>query len=196
MTQLESVRRTNGTRSGRLPGIEGFWVFIGADLALFTALFIGFVRTRMADVGAFEAARLSLDPDRGGLNTLLLLTSSWCIVQGVHAARQAAPSAVRWMSAGLVGGLGFVIVKATEYTASITHGHPQPQKDFFAWYYAITGLHLAHVIVGCILLTVFAFRWRKHGPSGGDGVDTAACFWHLVDALWILIFPLIYLVRP
>jgi len=196
MVELESAGREITGRADRLPGIDGFWVFIGADLALFTALFIGFVHARMADVGAFESARLSLDPDRGGLNTLLLLTSSWCVVQGVHAARNANRSAVRWMSAGLLGGLGFVVVKATEYTASITHGHPEYQQGFFSWYYAITGLHLAHVIVGCVLLTVFTLRWRKLGPSGGDGVDTTACFWHLVDSLWILIFPLIYLVRP
>jgi nitric oxide reductase NorE protein len=196
MVELESAGREITGRADRLPGIDGFWVFIGADLTLFTALFIGFVHARMADVGAFESARLSLDPDRGGLNTLLLLTSSWCVVQGVHAARNADRSAIRWMYAGLLGGLGFVVVKATEYAASITHGHPERQRDFFAWYYAITGLHLAHVIVGCILLTVFTLRWRKLGPRGGDGVDTAACFWHLVDALWILIFPLIYLVRP
>lgn len=196
MTELEGVGPVSEPHSGRLPGIEGFWVLVGADLALFTALFVGFVHTRAIDVGAFESARLSLDPDRGGLNTLLLLSSSWFVVQGVNAARQKERAAVLWMWAGVVGGLGFVAVKATEYAASIAGGHPEPQKDFFSWYYAITGLHLAHVIVGCILLAVFASKWRTNGPAGSDGADTAACFWHLVDALWILIFPLIYLVRP
>jgi nitric oxide reductase NorE protein len=183
-------------RSGRLPGVDGFWVLVAGDLVLFTALFVGFVRTLASDVAAAEAARASLDPDRGGINTLLLLTSSWCVVRAIHAARSGSPAALRWITAGIAGGLGFVVVKGTEYVGSISHGHPEAQAEFFSWYYAITGLHLGHVVIGCVLLTVFAVRWRRRGPTGGEGADTVAVFWHLVDALWIVIFPLIYLVQP
>lgn len=181
--------------AGRLPGVDGFWALVIGDLALFTALFVGFVWVRAADPDAAEQARLTLDADRGGINTLVLLTASWCVVQGVRAARDRRPSASRWMLGGVVGGALFTVVKLSEYVQSASTTHDASQADFFTWYYAITGLHLVHVVVATGFLAALAVRWRRQGPSAGDGVDSVAIYWHLVDALWIVIFPLIYLAR-
>jgi nitric oxide reductase NorE protein len=68
--------------------------------------------------------------------------------------------------------------------------------DFFMYYFTLTGLHLAHVLAGCAVLSVFLARWRSSpGPASPGGFESAAIFWHLVDLLWVLIFPFLYLVR-
>ena len=75
-------------------------------------------------------------------------------------------------------------------------GHTPTSGDFFMYYFAVTGIHLFHVLVGCVVLCVFLSRWRSRGIATQlAGFESAACFWHMVDLLWVLIFPLLYLTR-
>jgi nitric oxide reductase NorE protein len=173
-----------------MPGLEGFWVLIGGDLAIFTLLFVSYLAARSAHPGAFAAASHLLDQDRGGLNTLVLVTSSSAVARALaHLRRDDVPRARRWLGVGIGGGLVFVVLKVQEYAA----GHGSSASTFFDYYYALTGLHLAHVVVGTALLLGCWLRLRR--PSGSlSGFESIACFWHLVDALWIVIFPLLYLI--
>lgn len=201
MSATTAASGTTGTAGGRparrvMPGVDGFWVFIGGDLMIFTLLFLSFLLARADDIAGFETARLTLSIDRGGINTLLLLTSSACVAQAVHSLRAGlVPQARLWIAGGLLGGLGFIAFKASEYASGLGDGHTPEVSDFFTYYYAITGLHLFHVIAGCIALA--AYLWRLgHGPlRTAKGFETAACYWHVVDFLWLVIFPLVYLVR-
>src|SRR5690348_13278624 len=89
----------------RVPGVEGIWVLIAGDMVIFAMLFGSFMHARSANVGAFEDARHALDFHHGGLNTLLLVTSSWCVVRALGSMRSARRGvAVRWLGLGIVGG--------------------------------------------------------------------------------------------
>jgi nitric oxide reductase NorE protein len=176
----------------RMPGTEGFWVFVAGDLAMFTLMFVTFLIARDGDVAGFDAARATLDSDRGGVNTLVLLTSSGCIATALARLRTGATASARtWIAAGLAGGLAFVVLKSTEYAA----GHTPAESDFFVYYIALTAVHLGHVVVGCVLLALFWVRLGRSAPRDAVGFQTAAVYWHLVDFLWLVIFPLLYLLR-
>jgi nitric oxide reductase NorE protein len=181
----------------RMPGVEGFWVLIGGDLAIFTILFASFLSARRDDPAGFSTARQLLNANVGGANTLLLLTSSWLVAMTLQSLRRGQMlSARRWLGAGILGGVGFVGVKASEYAHVISSDKTDTDNGFLTYYFSLTGLHLAHVVAGCLLLTVFWWRWRRDpAPESTRGFESAAIFWHLVDSLWIVIFPLLYLLR-
>jgi nitric oxide reductase NorE protein len=180
----------------RMPGMEGFWVFVAGDLAMFTLMFVTFLVARDGDVAGFDAARATLDSDRGGVNTLVLLTSSACIATALARLRTGATASARaWIAAGLAGGLAFVVLKSTEYAAGAGAGHTPTESDFFVYYIALTGVHLGHVVVGCLLLALFWVRLGRSARRDPVGFQTAAVYWHLVDFLWLVIFPLLYLLR-
>jgi len=179
-----------------MPGLEGFWVFVAGDLAMFTLMFVTFALARADDVAGFEAARVTLDADRGGLNTLVLLTSSACIAAALTALRRgAADTARRWIAAGIVGGAVFAALKSLEYATGFDAGHTPSQSEFYVYYLTLTGVHLGHVVAGCVVLGAFWVRLGRRPEGGVVGFETAAVFWHLVDLLWLVIFPLLYLVR-
>lgn len=180
----------------RVPGVEGVWVLIAGDMVIFALLFGSFMSARSAHLVAFESARHALSLHRGGVNTLLLLTSSWCVAMSLHSARaSAARSAVRWLGAAMLGGLGFAVAKILEYVHELGAGHTAASGDFFMYYFMLTGIHLAHVLVGTLVLGVFWIKWRRAGLGSLSGFESAAVFWHMVDLIWLVLFPLLYLVR-
>jgi nitric oxide reductase NorE protein len=182
----------------RLPGVEGVWVFIAADMTIFALLFVSFMVGRQADPALYEASRQALDIDFGGLNTLILLTSSWCVVMAVEAVRRNRLSNVpHWIAAALLLGLSFLVSKVFEYGAKIEAGITMLSNDFYMYYFTMTGLHLFHVIAGNVLLIVLwnMARQRRFTPGNAVVLECGATYWHMVDLLWILLFPLLYLMR-
>ena len=182
----------------RLPGVEGVWVFIAADMTIFALLFLSFMVGRQADPALYEASRQALDVDFGGLNTLILLSSSWCVVMAVEAVRRNALDRVpHWIAGGLLLGLSFLVSKAFEYGAKIQAGITMLSNDFYMYYYTMTGLHLFHVVAGNVLLVVLwtMARQRRFTPGNAVVLECGATYWHMVDLLWIVLFPLLYLLR-
>lgn len=198
MTAVSTGAPPTDSAAGRpIPGIEGVWVLIAGDMVIFALLFGSFMSARLQAPEVFEASRHALDPNRGGINTLLLLTSSWCVVMALHAIRaDRRVVAARWLGFGILGGLGFAVSKVLEYVAEVNAGHTAGSGDFFMYYFMMTGIHLVHVLVGTLILSIFWFRWRSSREVAGlTGFESAAIFWHMVDLLWIVLFPLLYLVR-
>ena len=188
----------SATAPRRLPGVEGVWVFVGADMMFFAILFISFMVDRGADPAVFEAGRLSLNPDFGGVNTLILLASSWFVVMAVESAKADRRVEVqRWLLAAFGCGLAFGISKAFEYGQKLAIGITPASGDFYMYYFALTGLHLVHVLVGSIVLFVLWIKARRHACSrqGFVVLECGAIYWHMVDLLWIFLFPLLYLMR-
>lgn len=114
------------------------------------------------------------------MNTLLLLSSSWCVARAMLALRaNRKDAAIRWLAAGIAGGTAFAVSKALEYAVKITAGHNPSAGEFLMYYYVLTGIHLLHVVVGCILLAVSWLRWRRGRiPGRFAGFESAACYWH------------------
>ncbi len=184
------------TRVTHGPGEPGVWLLVGGELVVFTILFAAFVTVWSDHPGAFaSAAQTSLVI--GTLNTVLLLTSSAIVATGVHAARAGRiPAARRCVRAAASAGWGFVVLKAVEYGIEWTAGMTPATSPFWMYYYAITGLHLAHVLIGLALLG-FALRALSDTalPSARalQHLESSATYWHMVDVLWIVIFALVYL---
>ena len=86
------------------------------------------------------------------------------------------------------------MLKSLEYAAGFDAGHTPDASEFYVYYLTLTGVHLGHVVAGCVVLASFWVRLGRR-PGGVVGFETAAIFWHLVDFLWLLIFPLLYLAR-
>lgn len=182
----------------RLPGAEGVWVFLGADMMFFAVLFMSFMSGRRDSPEIFEAGRLTLDADFGGINTLILLTSSWFVVMAVQAAKRDALEQVpRWLLAGFVCGVAFVVSKAFEYGSKLGAGLTPASSDFYMYYFILTGFHLLHVCGGSDMLLVFwkMARRRAFGSQRLVVLESGGLYWHMVDLLWIVLFPLLYLMR-
>lgn len=196
---MPTATNSDAPATRRVPGVEGIWVFIGGDLLLFTLLFGSFMAGRMEDPAVFGQGRHTLDYNFGGINTLILLTSSWFVVLALHASRAGQSTrAANWLAAAIISGLAFGISKAIEYTGKLQAGHTMLSNDFFMYYYFLTGLHLVHVLAGCVGLTFFWWAARSGSYGIGSrttGLECMGLYWHMVDLLWILLFPLLYLMR-
>lgn len=198
MAGLTITRRGRPPQPGRLPGVEGVWVFLGADLVIFCLLFVSFMRDRAAQPELFERSRLTLSHTLGGANTLILLTSSWLVALAVGAAREGARRRMRLcLAGGFLTGVAFVVSKSVEYGGKFGAGVTPATDAFYMWYFTLTGMHLAHVVVGSCLLATLWVRARRPEVPGGERVflESVASYWHLVDLLWIVMFPLLYLTR-
>ncbi|WP_165837548.1 cytochrome c oxidase subunit 3 [Zavarzinia aquatilis] len=181
---------------GHVPGEAGVWLFIAGDLVLFSLLFATFLSYRADAPEVFAAGRAHLDQTLGLVNTLLLLTSSWFVATGVRAARRrASRTAVACFAFALACGLGFGTVKVLEYGAKFEAGLTPETSDFFMFYFAYTGFHMIHVVIGMgVLLAMIAYlRGRPPQAVNLQHIESGASFWHLVDVLWIVLFALLYL---
>ncbi|MGA3256506.1 MAG: cytochrome c oxidase subunit 3 [Mycobacterium sp.] len=185
-------------KSRRLPGVDGVWVFIGADSVIFAILFLTFMQDRLKNPALFEASRHTLNMNLGGLDTLILLSSSWSVALAIQALKRDLVDRVpRYLLGGVLTGLMFVVSKSIEYFQKFAHGLTPGTNPFYMWYFTLTGMHLAHVLLGTSLLTFLWIRSRRGAFSSVHRAvpESVASFWHLVDLLWIVLFPLLYLMK-
>ena len=192
------VVTTERVKPRRLPGVEGIWVFIGADSVIFAILFLSFMQDRLKKPALFEVSRHTLNMHLGGLDTLILLTSSWSVALAVQAMkRDQIDREPRLLLGGAVTGLMFMVSKSIEYFQKFADGITPGTNPFFMWYFTLTGIHLAHVLLGTSLLTYLWIRSRRgtYDHLHRAVPESVASFWHLVDLLWIVLFPLLYLMR-
>ena len=183
--------------TGRIPGESGTWVFLFGDMLVFGAFFVTFLVERAKEPEVFDAARTTLHIGVGVLNTLVLLTSSLFVVLAIAAMRTAATTlASRAVVAAIGCGLVFIALKVFEYVSLAGAGHGPGANHFYLYYFILTGLHLFHVCLGLGALAFMASQVRapQLSPTRTALVEGAACFWHLVDLLWIFLFALLYLV--
>ena len=185
-------------RTGRLPGVDGIWALIGADSIVFAILFASFMTERRHNPALFEASRHTLNLDLGGIDTLILLTSSWTVALAIRSLkRDQIEQASRYLLAGALTGALFMVSKAIEYSGKIAQGITPATNSFYMWYFTLTGIHLLHVLLGTGLLTFVWLRSRRgrYRSTNAAVPESVASFWHLVDYLWIVLFPLLYLMK-
>lgn len=193
----------------------GMWLFLATEILLFSGLFVAYGIYHWRFHYEFHAGSLQLNKFWGLLNTLVLLGSSWTAALAVSAAQRGDnQKVVRMLNITLVAGGVFLCVKAIEYYAKWSHGlfpggpevHGmqfgnaafwEKYRTFFPLYFCMTGLHGLHVIAGMTLIAVWPYRLARKNRFSGKyytPVEVGALYWHLVDLIWIYLFPLLYLV--
>ena len=192
MTLTQTPRDARNDRPAAFPGEPGLWLFLFADMLLFACLFGVVVYIRDDQPQVFSESQASLSQTLGLINTLLLLTGSLFVALGVSATRTGVGRPDRLFAAGIASGAAFLGVKVVEWGRSIADGHTASTNDFFSAYYMLTGIHLAHVTIGIGVL-VAVYRNVRSPNVRKNLVEGGACYWHLVDLLWVVLFPLVYL---
>ncbi len=187
----------------------GMWAFLATEILFFGGLFAAYAVYRVSYPEAFAAASNRLDILLGTVNTAVLIGSSLTMALAVFAARWAQPrTQAKFLIATLILGLIFLGVKAIEYSHKFhedlfpgvafqfTGADPGNAKIFFSLYFAMTGMHALHMIIGAGLLVVITIqalrgRFSEHYYTP---VEMVGLYWHFVDIVWIFLFPLLYLI--
>ena len=193
----EDLIEENPVLSSPRPGTNGIWIFLFIDLNIFLLLFITYLSERLQLPEQFALAQSALEPLFGLSNTLFLLSSSAAVAVAVNATRENLTPRVRHaLLLGLLFGGLFCANKIIEYTLKIDAGITPATNVFFGLYYAITIIHFLHVLAGMIFL---GHCWSVAHKEVGlltyrRKIENVGLFWHIVDVLWLFIFPLLYLV--
>lgn len=181
-----------------LPGDLAIWFFIFMELFVFAIAFIGYAVMRALNQDMFHRYQQTLNTEIGAANTLILITSSYFVVRAVHAIkRDQVKACVYWLYAALAGGAAFLILKSIEYNEKFSAGINLSTNDFYMFYISLTMFHFLHVILGMIILLAVAIKAQRGSYSAADhiGVESGASYWHMVDLVWIILFPLVYLIH-
>jgi len=186
----------------------GMWLFIAQEIMFFGGLFLIYTVYRSLNPHAFAEASAQLAWQLGAINTVVLIGSSLTMAMAVHAAALGRRKAIAgWLVLTIVLGLVFLGVKVKEYADKFEHHlvpgphfhfeGPQARaaEVFFSLYFAMTGLHALHMIVGIPILAYMAWMgWKgRFSPEYHTPVELTGLYWHFVDIIWIFLFPLLYL---
>lgn len=187
----------SATSERQLPGDLAIWFFIIAELLVFAIFFIAYGYTRTKHIDLFNAEQLTLNRNAGALNTAFLLSASYFVVRGVQGARTGSRSIASWLLAAIFCGLGFVVTKLFEYSDKIAAGFSLSSNIFFTFYFSLTFFHFMHVILGLVILAVLWRNARRgfYTPDNLNGLESGASYWHMVDLVWVVLFPLLYILR-
>jgi nitric oxide reductase NorE protein len=176
-----------GPLSG-LPGNPMMWILILSEFAVFGAFFVGFAIAHAVSPATFDESQARLDRLLGGINTLVLVTSGW--LAAVALRRKWAEKSPRAPLLGaMLLGTVFLAVKVTEYGQKFGAGISVETNTFWTLYFLMTGFHALHVVLGIVILGVICWH------DSLDNVETGTAFWHMVDIIWVILYPLIYLLR-
>ncbi|MFZ5429290.1 MAG: cytochrome c oxidase subunit 3 family protein [Bacteroidota bacterium] len=187
----------------------GMWLFIFTELLLFGAMFIIYSVYRYLNPEAFHLAGEELNTLIGAINTVILLVSSMTIAMSTSAIRKGNIWLTQQLLAiTLVLALVFLVNKYFEWGSKFSHGvfpgseymlanYSQGEILFFGLYFVMTGLHAVHILVGMglIIWTMIEVRQKKIHQEKYDLLENSGLYWHLVDIIWIFLFPLFYLIH-
>lgn len=197
-TPTFSVGPSETRRPVPLPGDLAMWIFILAELLVFAVFFASYAFARSQHVALFDQYQQTLNRDIGAANTLILITGSLLVVLAVQAIRDGKPIECRNRLLAAVGtGMLFLILKSLEFADKFAHGINLSTNTFYMFYLSLTFFHFMHVILGTIILTAVAWKAHRGAYSmiNHTGVETGASYWHMVDLVWIVLFPLVYVIR-
>ncbi len=184
-----------------LPGDAAWWMFLGAEfitLCLFFGLY-AIMRANHAD--AFQQSQAQLNPTPALINALVLITSGYFAARGVQAMQKgAAKICSRWFTAAGLLGVLFLMIKSWEYWLKLEQGIFLSTSTFYFFYFFLTGFHYLHVWLGVGFLFWIAHRTRNFSSRiqaesnhlQGQA-ESCGAFWHMLDLVWVILFPLLYL---
>ena len=195
MTACIEHKQSDNKKSGAIPGDIAVWILIFAELFEFGLFFVIFIVAKAHNPEIFSAGPQHLDTLSGITNTFILLTSSFFIAKAVQAIKQGRVKASqKWIALTFFAGFAYCCVKVWEYHMNDLRGIALDTDIFFTVYYYLTFNHLLHVMFGmCGLLWVFLRnQFKAYSAERHEGLEAAACYWHMVDLAWIIIFPILY----
>jgi len=176
------------------PGGILMWIIIILELFTFGIALIALVVSSKENPALFHESRLHLNATFGTINTIFLLTSGAFMAASVHQFKQRNFSkATSFINFAILGGFLFLMLKGFEYYLKITSGHTLGSNTFFTFYWLLTGFHVIHVIIGLIIL-VFTKVGLKKEKTLLEDLEAGATFWHMCDLIWLLLFPVLYLI--
>ncbi len=173
------------------------WLIVSVELMTFIPALIWFMAERSLQADVFQASAALLNPLAGTINTILLLTSGWLMASAITALRKRQEAhAQKFLGATIFAGCSFLVVKSFEYWQKLEAGLDLRHNDYFTFYWLLTGFHFVHVAVGVFLLAIMWFGLKGRRYSGDDyyDIETSGVFWHMCDLIWILVFPIFYLI--
>ena len=181
------------------------WIIIYIELITFAMLFLGYAFSRRADVELFNQSQLVINQTSGFINTMILITSSFFVAKAVQSVKnmtlenyqESNKKASKWLLFALMCGVAFLFVKISEFSHIFNQGINLSTNKFFMFYLLLTGFHFMHVLLGSVILFNLFQKTRVFGylPDDIRGIESGASYWHMVDLLWIVLFPLIYIIR-
>lgn len=187
------------------PGDLAIWIVIYIEFITFSLLFLGYAFSRRLDVELFNASQLAVSQTSGFVNTFILITSSYFVVKAVQSIRkmtienqkEANRKASKWLLFAILCGMAFLVVKVTELSHIFGMGIHLSTNTYFMFYIMLTVFHFLHVLLGSFILFVIYKKTKNYGylPDDASGIETGASYWHMVDLLWIVLFPLVYIIR-
>jgi cytochrome c oxidase subunit 3 len=202
----------------------GMWVFLAQEVMFFGGMFCAYLVYRYMYFADFGSGSQQLDIKLGATNTAVLICSSLTVVLGVRAAQLGKRmELVFWLLVTILLGLVFLVIKADEYAEKFEKHHvpgpsfsyhellpgqekvpvgerkyanPRHAEMYFSLYFAMTGMHALHMVVGVGLFAFLAYSaWRgKYSPEYYTPIEIGGLYWHFVDIIWIYLFPLLYLI--
>jgi nitric oxide reductase NorE protein len=198
MWSMSTSADTFSSPTRRLPGDLAMWFFILAELTVFAILILAFAVAQMVYPEQFDESRAALDSSIGLALTLSLLTSGLFAALAVEQVRQARSArATLLLLAALGSSCVYVVLKFNEYGHLAGLGLGMEHNTFFTLYWILTGFHFLHVLLGMVILGWLAMRCRRgaYGPDNHSGLESGVLYWHMVDMVWVLLFPLVYVLR-
>lgn len=184
-----------GVAPRHLPGDLAMWFFILAELSVFAILILVFAVTQALKPQLFSESRLLLNTSTGLAMTLSLLTAGLFAALAQAQVRRSRPRhGAVWLLAALFVASVYVVLKVTGYRHLLASGLGMEHNTFFTLYWILTGFHFLHVLLGMFILGWLAERCRRglYDASNRSGFESGVLYWHMVDLIWVVLFPLVY----
>jgi len=190
------MAEVNSTNIYYPPGGILMWMIIFLELFTFGIALVVFVISSKEDPTIFHQSRLSLNTTFGAINTVFLLTSGFFMATTVHQVKENnIKKASFFLKITMLGGLLFLVLKGIEYYLKINAGYTLGFNSFYTFYWLLTGFHVIHVIVGLVILFFMHNDFNRFNSKNNiDDVEAGATFWHMCDLIWLLLFPILYLI--
>lgn len=182
----------------RIPGNGAVWVGIFAEMSEFALMFLVYFIAKVHYPEYFNDGPLRLNTLAGTLNTLSLLTSSYFVAKAMGSVRAGRiQTAIRWLWGTVAAALTYLLIKSWEYVWNTEQGIEVDTNLFFTVYYYMTFNHFLHVFWGggAILWAIFRLKSGYYTADHYEGMEAIASYWHMIDLVWIIIFPLLYVLR-
>jgi nitric oxide reductase NorE protein len=178
------------------PGGILMWIIIFLELITFGMAIVAFAYYASEQPELFHHSRMQLNSTFGAINTVFLLTSGFFMANAVHEFKENnLKKSSLYFKLTMLGGLLFLILKSVEYYHKIEAGITPETNVFFTFYWLLTAFHLVHVIMGLIILIWTNYgMMKKKSDAGVEDIEACAAFWHMCDLIWLLLFPVLYLI--